>query len=161
MKSYFSKSQFVFIMALVGFSILGKVQAADSGALQEPVKAVLTKYEKIQQSLAKDSLQQVADNASGIAKAIRDDPAKSIALSVAERAEKLAGAKDIKSARAAFKPLSESLIGYLADNKIKATGFKEVYCPMAEGSWLQKAQAVQNPYMGKSMLTCGDVKRTF
>jgi hypothetical protein len=34
-------------------------------------------------------------------------------------------------------------------------GMKVAYCPMAKRSWIQKEDAIRNPYYGKSMLTCG------
>jgi len=67
-------------------------------------------------------------------------------------------AKDLKAAREAFKPLSTSLIKYLADNKVPKGTYYEAYCPMVKASWLQPDKSVKNPYMGKSMLTCGTIK---
>ena len=32
-----------------------------------------------------------------------------------------------------------------------------VYCPMARKYWLQKGDAVQNPYYGKQMSDCGRI----
>jgi Cu(I)/Ag(I) efflux system membrane fusion protein len=34
------------------------------------------------------------------------------------------------------------------------------YCPMKKANWLDDANTVKNPYYGKSMLTCGSVKKT-
>ena len=34
----------------------------------------------------------------------------------------------------------------------------EVYCPMAKASWLQTSKEVANPYLGKAMNTCGEVR---
>jgi len=34
------------------------------------------------------------------------------------------------------------------------------YCPMADSSWLSDESKIANPYYGKSMLTCGNVKST-
>ena len=70
----------------------------------------------------------------------------------------LAQAKDIKAARQAFKPLSASLVKYLADNKAGRGIYHEAYCPMVKASWLQTEKTIKNPYMGKEMLTCGELK---
>ena len=35
-----------------------------------------------------------------------------------------------------------------------------LHCPMAEADWLQLDRTVRNPYYGKSMLECGEVRRT-
>jgi hypothetical protein len=125
------------------------------------VNEVLGDYQKIEQALASDSMQGVADKARDIAKAVREDQGKTLSLSVAERADALAKTQDLKAARDAFKPLSETLILYLDQNKVKSTGLKLTYCPMANARWLQKAGPIRNPYMGKSMPTCGEFKQTF
>ena len=77
---------------------------------------------------------------------------------VAKQADALAQAKDLKAARAAFKPLSASLVKYLADNKAGVGTYHEAYCPMVKASWLQTGKAIKNPYMGKQMLSCGELK---
>jgi RND family efflux transporter MFP subunit len=33
------------------------------------------------------------------------------------------------------------------------------YCPMAKASWLQRGEAIANPYMGQAMSTCGIVQK--
>jgi len=129
---------------------------ADNSALPAPVKSVYGDYLKIQASLAKDSMTGVADNAAAIAKAVRTD-AKELPATVAGEAEALAKATDLTSARAAFKPLSDSLIQYLADHKAK-DAYVQVYCPMARANWLQADRNVHNPYFGQAMATCGEIQ---
>jgi len=129
---------------------------ADNSALTAPVKSVYDHYLTIQASLAKDSLSGVADNANAIAKAVQTD-AKSLPAAVATEAEALARTSDLKSARAAFKPLSDSLIQYLADHKAR-DAYVQVYCSMANASWLQAGKNVSNPYMGRAMSECGEIQ---
>jgi hypothetical protein len=129
---------------------------ADNPTLTAPVKSVYGDYLKIQASLAKDSLTGVAETANAIAKSVQTD-AKSLPAAVATEAEALARTSDLKSARAAFKPLSDSLIQYLADHKAK-DAYVQVYCPMARASWLQAGKNVNNPYMGKAMSDCGEIQ---
>jgi hypothetical protein len=133
------------------------VRAAENPALMEPVKSVYDHYLKIQSELAKDSTKGVDEHAKAIAKAVRGDDMKMLSPEVAKQADTLATAKNIKAAREAFKPLSASLIKYLADNKAKGT-YREAYCPMAKASWLQTEKQIKNPYFGKGMLDCGDFK---
>jgi hypothetical protein len=130
----------------------------DSSALMQPVKSVYDDYLKIQTELVKDSLKGVADNAAAIAKAVRGDEMKMLPSEVATQADALAKAKDLKSAREAFKPLSASLIKYLADNKAGKGVYHEAYCPMAKASWLQSGKDIKNPYLGKEMPDCGVLK---
>jgi len=127
-------------------------------ALMEPVKSVLDHYLMIQAELAKDSIKGVNEHANAIAKAVKGDDMKMLSTDVAKQAETLAKAKDWKAAREAFKPLSASLIKYLADNKAGKGTYHEAYCPMVKASWLQKETQIRNPYMGKEMLTCGTLK---
>ena len=131
---------------------------ANNSALMEPVKSVYDHYLTIQTDLANDTLKGVAENAGAIAKAVQGDDMKMLPAEVATQAETLAKVSDLKAARAAFKPLSDSLIKYLADHNAK-DAFTKVYCPMARASWLQKDGNVNNPYFGKAMSKCGEIQK--
>ncbi|MGO8767114.1 MAG: DUF3347 domain-containing protein [Limisphaerales bacterium] len=129
---------------------------ADDSTLTPPVKSVYGDYLKIQANLANDSLAGVATNAGAITKAVQGD-AKMLPAEVGTEAEALTQVKDLQAARAAFKPLSNSLIKYLADHKAKEA-YVQVYCPMADASWLQADKNVKNPYMGQAMSECGEIQ---
>ncbi len=131
------------------------LRAANNLALMEPVKSVLDHYLMIQTELAKDSVKGLDEHANAIAKAVKGDDMKMLSPEVAKQAETLGKAKDLKAARDAFKPLSTSLIKYLADNKVGKGTYHEAYCPMVKSSWLQTSKDITNPYMGKAMLDCG------
>jgi hypothetical protein len=147
------------IVAVVGLVLnTTTTRAADEAALMQPVKGVLDHYLAIQTELAKDSLKGLDEHANAIAKDVRGDQMKMLSPDVAKQAETLAKAKDLKAAREAFKPLSTSLVKYLADNKAGKGAYHEAYCPMVKASWLQKEKDIRNPYMGKEMLTCGTLK---
>jgi hypothetical protein len=126
--------------------------------LMEPVKSVLDHYLKIQTELAKDSIKGVDEHASAIANAIKGDDMKMLSPDVAKQADALAQAKDVKAAREAFKPLSASLVKYLADKKAGQGTYHEAYCPMAKANWLQTGKVIKNPYMGKAMPGCGELR---
>jgi nitrogen fixation/metabolism regulation signal transduction histidine kinase len=132
--------------------------AADEPALMQPVKSVLDHYLAVQAELAKDSVKGLDEHANAIAKSVKGDEMKMLSLDVAKQAETLATAKDLKTAREAFKPLSASLVKYLVDNKAGKGVYHEAYCPMVRAGWLQTGKDIANPYMGKSMLTCGVLK---
>ena len=150
-----NKVKFVLLAAALGL-FWSTGARADNSALTAPVKSVYDHYLTIQASLAKDSMTGVAENADAIAKAVQTD-AKELPATVAGEAEALAKATDLTSARAAFKPLSDSLIQYLADHKAKGA-YVQVYCPMANASWLQAGKNVSNPYMGRAMSECGEIQ---
>ncbi len=145
------------LAAAVGLLAGTGARAADNPALMEPVKSVYAHYLKIQGDLANDSFQGVSAEAAAIAKAVQGDSMKMLPATVATEAEALAQAKDLNTARAAFRPLSDSLIKYLADHQAK-DAYVEVYCSMARASWLQADKNVNNPYFGRAMATCGEIK---
>ena len=145
------------LLAAASLLLVNTVRAADSSALTQPAKSVFENYFKIQVELAKDSIKGVDEEASAIAKAVTGDEKKMLSPEVAKQAETLAKAKDLSAARDAFKPLSTSLIKYLAVNKVQ-NPYYEVFCPMEKASWLQTKKNVTNPYMGKAMLHCGEIK---
>ena len=150
------KMKIILLAATVALFGSGAVWAADSTALTGPVKSVYDDYLKIQASLANDSMTGVAENAGTIVKAVQGD-ANSMPASIATEAEALAKASSLRSARAAFKPLSDSLIKYLADRKAQGA-YVQVYCPMARASWLQAGKTVNNPYFGQAMANCGEIQ---
>ena len=145
-------------LAFTALLVSAQDKQADEPALMPPVKFVLDHYLMIQAELAKDSVKGLDKHANAIAKAVKGDDMKMLSPDVAKQAETLAKAKDIKAARKAFKPLSASLVKYLADNKAGKGTYHEAYCPMVKASWLQTGKDITNPYMGKSMLTCGVLK---
>ena len=147
------------ITVVAAFGLLSSTAVrADDSALMEPVKSVLNQYLTIQTNLANDSIEGLTDHAMAIANAVKGDDMKMLSPDVAKQAETLAKAMDVKEAREAFKPLSASLVKYLADNKAGKGTYHETYCPMVKASWLQMGTAIKNPYMGKAMLTCGELK---
>jgi len=146
------------LMAAVGLLSSNSVRGADEPALREPVKSVLDNYLKIQTDLVNDSITGLDARANAIATAVKGDDAKTLSPDVAKQAETLAQAKDLKSAREAFKPLSDLLIKYLAAKKAGVGTYHEAYCPMVKASWLQTGTAIRNPYEGKAMPDCGELK---
>lgn len=148
----------LFALALLAAPVAAFAADTKNDALMEPVKSVLDNYLAIQKELTKDSIKGVDQHAAAISKAVKADDMKMLSSDVATEADTLAKAKDIKAAREAFKPLSASLVKYLADNKAGKGTYHEAYCPMAKANWLQTEKEVRNPYYGKSMLDCGELK---
>ena len=144
------------MIAAAAFLTVAVAGAAENSDLPAPIKAVYGHYLEIQSSLAKDSMTGISKNAAAITKAVKSD-ASALPAAVGIQAERLAKAQDLKTARAAFKPLSDSLIRYLTVHHVK-DAYVEVYCPMAKASWLQVGKTVSNPYMGKAMPDCGEIR---
>ncbi len=60
-------------------------------------------------------------------------------------------AEEKKMDDALMEPVKSVLNHYLAIHH-------EAYCPMVKASWLQTDRAIRNPYMGRAMLSCGELK---
>ena len=136
-------------------------QAPTSESVAPQARAVLAAYERVRAQLAADELKGAQDAAREL-----DTSAQSAASSapsnlhfsaIAGAAAKLAASPDIKAARASFGEVSQHVVALLASDKSLAEGHHVFECPMVAGynKWVQPSQDLQNPYMGKRMLTCG------
>lgn len=130
-------------------------------AADTPIQSVLSSYQKIQQALANDSTTGIADAASQIVQTAKADGGKTVPAEVGKDADAVAKAKDLDGARAAFKTLSDDLIKALEKQNPKTGQYYGAYCPMAGASWIQKGKDISNPYYGKSMSSCGDIKQSY
>lgn len=72
----------------------------------------------------------------------------------------IASSSDLKKQREVFAALSEHMIVLAKGVKLSDKEVYIDYCPMKKASWLSADKAIKNPYYGKSMLTCGNVKET-
>ncbi len=120
------------------------VHAADNPS------ALIPRYEKISAAL-------VADNFTDAQAAARQLAAEAARLhrdSIASSAQAVAKADDLAGAREAFKALSVEVVALAKHTK----GYFILTCPMAQADWVQSTRAVANPYLGRDMLTCGEMK---
>jgi hypothetical protein len=109
---------------------------------------LVAQYESISEALVADDLGLANAHAADLAVSAE----KSGALELAKHAMKVAGAKTLEETRAAFKPLSASVILMAKDQGQYVT----MICPMVpDGRWLQSAVTTANPYMGQAMPRCG------
>jgi hypothetical protein len=123
----------------------------------EPLKAIVASYLDIQTQLVADKTETVKARAHAIAEQARHMGAPGAA--VAKAAADVEKAGDIKAIREAFGPLSEAVVAAAkADGWTDVSGLKLVYCPMVKQHWLQKGDAIQNPYYGQGMAGCGVFK---
>lgn len=119
---------------------------------------VFSKYVRIQESLAADSLKQALPAAKELA-ARTDELAKEKGASPAlakirDATKTLAEAKTLESARESFKKVSAPVVELQRSAKDKS--YEIAYCPMADAKWVQKAGKIRNPYYGSEMLECGE-----
>jgi len=136
---------FICLVLVFGLAVTMAAQAPKG---QQAKPTVSLKYVAAQEALAADDFAK--------AKTALTDLAKESQGEVKARAQAAADAANIAAMRKAFKPLSAAVIQMSLPE-----GHVVAFCPMYEGgaSWVQKGQKVSNPYYGKSMLTCGEVKK--
>jgi hypothetical protein len=116
----------------------------------EDQSALLPLYEKVAAAL-------VADNLPAAKVAVEKLASEAVRLhhaGIASSAPAVAKADDLAGAREAFKTLSVEVVALAKHTK----GYFILTCPMAQADWVQSTRAVANPYLGKDMLTCGEVK---
>lgn len=124
--------------------------------------SIIDPYIDIQSALADDSTDNVKSNAGKIATAATalGAPAMKIDTAALQLSAAADGEKpDIEAVRDKFGVLSEAIDTYMTGLKLKpGEGVRVASCPMVHKPWLQKGDALANPYYGKSMLTCGSFR---
>ena len=125
------------IIPLLAALSLGTIAVA-AESLPAADKDFLAGYEKIQSALAADDLAA----------------AKKAATDLGESGAALAKSGSLKEARSSFEALSLRA-EELATGQ---PGYYVAYCPMVKKSWVQTSTKISNPYMGKGMSTCGEIK---
>ena len=137
------------------------------------VKVLLAGYLDMKNALAKDDDKGAADAGNALVKAfdgfdktkLTAEQAKMFAdiqTDAREHAEHIgSNAGNIEHQREHFETLSKDLYDFV---KVAGAGEKLYYthCPMYNNnkgaSWLSETKEIHNPYLGKSMATCGSVK---
>ena len=107
--------------------------------LSETDKQFLARYEKVHSALAADDL-RAATTAAG---------------DLGEEGADLAKSSSLKDARVAFEKLSDKAKQLVTGQ----SGYYVVNCPMLKKDWVQTSGTIANPYGGKEMVTCGEIKK--
>lgn len=135
-----------------------------SAAAAGKVEQALASYENIRAKLAKDELAVAEDAATLEASATAasaltsaDGQAVLNALAAAAKALKGMPTSDADALRKSFGEVSRQVVALIAAVPALAQGRFAFSCPMAQGfqKWVQTKPQIDNPYMGKKMLTCG------
>jgi hypothetical protein len=144
-------------MAIVVCGLIGVAAWARLDG-SEAMKAIVGSYLEIQTQLVADRTDTIKTQAQLIAEqAGRMGPS---GAEIAKAAAELQKAGDLKATRDAFGALSEAVIAAAkADGGKDLGNVKLAFCPMVKKRWLQKGDAIQNPYFGKSMADCGELKK--
>lgn len=124
------------VTCLIGVVTICSTLAAN---LSDKDKQFLSGYEKIRSALAVDDLPR----------------AKAAAGDLGDDGAVLAKSSSLKDARLAFEKLSDRA-KQLANGQ---PGYFVVSCPMLKKDWVQTSEQIANPYYGKEMATCGEIKK--
>ena len=125
------------LLMTLGLALGGAlVQAA---SLSDTDKQFLARYEKVRGALAADDL----------------NAARTAAGDLGDDGAVLAKSSSLKEARAAFEKLSDKAKQLAAGQ----SGYYVAYCPMVKKDWVQTSETIANPYGGKEMLMCGEIKK--
>jgi hypothetical protein len=167
MTRHASLASITFVAMLIGFAIPRTTSpkhawsapgSGDTSARSSrDIAAVMAAYEQVRSLLASDKIEGVATAARGLAGAARKARLEDIARFSLE----LAKAKDLGAARKAFGKLSRPMVALVQADPALKKRFHVFECPMVtagENQWVQPTPTIQNPYMGKSMPTCGTKK---
>lgn len=138
------------------------------------IEAVVSDYLGIQSSLAKDSLAESISSAtaftasaSALANASIENPdatfqLKNLSNQLSATSESAAKTDSIAQFRVNFKTLSELMTSLVISFGAGLDSpLYTAHCPMAfnnaGGDWLQPTKEIANPYLGASMLGCGEI----
>jgi hypothetical protein len=126
----------LFCAAIAFVTIASPGQAAN---FSDQDKKFLSSYEKIHTALAADDLAV----------------AKSAAAELGDSGSDIAKANSLKDARAGFEKLSARAKTMAAGQ----SGYHVAHCPMLNKDWVQTSITISNPYGGKDMVGCGEIKK--
>ena len=84
--------------------------------------------------------------------------------SIASAAAKITAASNIDAQRTAYSRLSNDMIALVKKSGVSNGELYVEFCPMAlndkGANWISASKEIRNPYFGKKMLDCGEVKET-
>ena len=129
---------------------LATVTVASAAETKHP--KTLEQYEMVRAGLAADDLAAAKNGATNLVTAVQEEFGES--KPVIEAAQKLAASETIDDARASFGVISAEVVKAVQGQP----GFFVMNCPMVKnGTWVQTTSKIENPYMGKQMLACGEI----
>ena len=163
------------IVGLLGLTAALASPMAAHGAAEAEVTAfaeIMSRYEAIHESLAGDTIEGIAEQASEIQEIAQEtfssfsasaagvaageaQECQSLLPEVERSAKTLASATTLEEAREAFSELSRPLVRYRA--MVSGERPNVVICCMAKKPWLQDSKEIANPYYGSKMLRCGAI----
>ena len=121
------------------FAAMALAVSLQAANLSDQDKQFLTAYGK-----AHDAL--VGDDLAGAKKAGAD---------LGPDGADLSKSKSLDEGRAAFGKLSDKAVKLATEQ----SGYHVAHCPMLNKDWVQTSTTIANPYGGKEMVSCGEIKK--
>lgn len=150
--------------------------SANSDVFNSQFSLFLNSYFNLKDAFIKEQINAIdaaADSVSKLSKAIpvkeikADSTQKTAQILIESIQAELIGLKgetDIEEKRKAFQMLGEQLLVLIQTVQYDRQIIYNQYCPMAMdnngATWLSNTAEIQNPYLPKTMLECGEVKDT-
>jgi hypothetical protein len=117
----------------------GIAASLQAGELSQSDKYFLRGYEKMRSALVADDLAK----------------ANEAAQELTESGFQVARSETLDFARDEFAKLSKMAVIVAAGQ----AGYYVMHCPVLDKDWVQTSKQVSNPYGGKEMIACGEIKR--
>ena len=131
--------QYLTTVLLGAFALASLALPLSATQLTDQNKQFLAAYEKVHHALIADDL----------------TAAKKAAGDLGTTGTELANSKSLDDARLAFAKVSSEAEKLAAGQP----GYYVMHCPMKKSDWVQTNDKVANPYAGKEMLNCGELKK--
>lgn len=163
------KKILVFV-ALLSFT-LTSVTKAQSVVAKREFNNTLNAYFETKNALAKDNATLANESVKGLIKNIDEFPVKTLptaqqtlwtkeAAVVKKSAIAISTEKAIATQRKSFWALSSAMLKLAREFQLNGKDVYVQYCPHAKKSWLSEVEAIQNPFYGSMMYSCGEVTET-
>lgn len=158
------KKIFLFVAILATAFVQTSIAQENATRAQAQLSSLLNSYYDIKDALVSGNANKTSISAEQFIKRANGIDYKVITEGNIHALLKGAGAisdtKDIKKQREKFATLSANMVTLAKGVKLGAEPIYEVFCPMKKASWLSASKAINNPYYGSAMLTCGKVVET-
>ncbi len=151
-------------------------ESANSDLFNTQFNLFLHRYYDLKNTFIKEQIPAIDAAADSLSNSIKAIPIKELKADSVQKAAQiliesiqaeligLKGESDIEEKRKAFQMLGEQLLVLIQKVQYDKEIIYNQYCPMAMdnngASWLSNSADIQNPYLPKTMLECGEVKDT-
>ncbi len=161
---------FVFSFSIGMFAVSSRILKEDTVS-QSSFEQLLSLYYNIKDALVNSDASSAASKAGEFVNAVKKIDSEKLSESeqkafsslhdkLTSNAENISQNKDLAKQRIYFASLSDNIYSLAKEVKLSTEPIYYDYCPMKKKYWLSSESAIKNPYFGKAMPTCGEVKET-